>query len=182
MSHKNALKLLFPLELSGDFDADIEIEGKHLDEVQSRAEDLLNEMFPDQSFELLTDWERVCGLIPGAEDTLQLRRDRVIRKLRERGGLSREYFIALAADLGYTVTIEELQPFTCGINRCGDRLFVEEIRFVWRVAVSGQSVYYFRTGQSSAGERLVWWNAVQELEDLFNDLKPAHTFIIFDYS
>jgi uncharacterized protein YmfQ (DUF2313 family) len=182
MLHKDSLKLLFPIELQGDFEKDIELEGKHLDDAQLRAEHLLNEMFPDQSYELLPDWERVCGLTPGNDDTLQLRRDRVIRKLRERGGLSIPYFIALAEAMGYTITIEELKPFMAGINRAGDALYIYESIWIWRVKVFGKPLYYFRAGRSVAGERLLWWSAQTELEDLLKELKPAHTYVIFEYN
>ena len=182
MSHSDTLKLLFPIELQGDFVKDIEVEGKYLDGAQSRAEQLLNEMFPDQSHELLPDWERVCGLTPGSDDTLQLRRDRVIRKLRERGSLSIPYFIALAAAMGYEITIEEDNPFICGWSEVGvDPLSIEESIFMWRVNVAGQPVYEFRCGESACGERLLWWPGVAELEICFNELKPAHTFVYFTY-
>jgi uncharacterized protein YmfQ (DUF2313 family) len=182
MSHRDTLKLLFPIELQGDFEKDIELEGKHLDAAQSNAERLLNEMFPNQSYELLPDWERVCGLTPGSDDTLQLRQEMVVRKLRELGGLSRAYFIQLAVSIGYTITIEELLPFMAGIGRAGDALYVEAVIWIWRVKIAGQSLYYFRAGQSSAGERLLWWLPQAALENILNELKPAHTFIIFDYS
>ena len=182
MSHKNVLKLLFPIDIGGDFEKDIELEGEHLDAAQSNAERLLNEMSPDQSYELLPGWERVCGLTPGSDDTLQLRREMVIKKLRELGGLSRPYFIRLAASLGYTITIEELMPFMAGIGRAGDALYIEAVIWIWRVKIAGQSLYYFRTGQSNAGERLLWWPMQAALENILNELKPAHTLIIFDYS
>jgi len=56
------------------------------------------------------------------------------------------------------------------------------VRFSWRVKVSGQALYYFRAGLSTSGERLLWGPQVTALEDLFNNLNPAHTYIIFDYS
>ncbi len=89
MSHKDALRLLFPLELGGVFDADIEAEGAILDATQERAEDLLTEMRPDAATETITGWERIYGLVPASDATLQSRRDNVVRKIRERGGLSR---------------------------------------------------------------------------------------------
>lgn len=182
MSHKNVLKLLFPLGLDGVFNDDIEIEGDHLDAVQTRVEELLQEIFPEQSYELLTSWERVCGLTPAEADTLQKRRDAVVQKLRERGELTRAYYITITDRLGYTITIEEMQPFRTGVNRAGDTIYVDEIIFVWTVNVSGYSIYYFRAGESFTGERLLSWDAQTALEDVLNDIKPAHTFIIFNYS
>lgn len=182
MSHRDVIRLLFPVELGGTFDDDIALEGRVLDDVEAEARELLREMLPDRSVRCLPDWERVCALVPSADAPLQSRRDNVVRKLRERGGLSRRYFIALAAVMGYTVAIEELQPFMAGWSTAGEALYEEGVRFIWRVKVSGQALYHFRAGLSPAGERLLWWPSVTALEDLFNDLKPAHTYIIFDYS
>jgi uncharacterized protein YmfQ (DUF2313 family) len=170
------------MELGGVFDEDIATEGAHLDAAQTNAEKLLKEMFPDQTTEGIVDWERVCGLTPSADAPLQTRREDIIRKLRERGGLSRTYFIILAAAMGYDITIDELYPFMCGWGRCADRLYTEAVRFFWRVNVSGQPLYYFRAGQSTTGERLSWWPTQTSLENIFNDLKPAHTYIVFNYS
>lgn len=182
MNHADTLKLLFPVELTGVFDDDIALEGKQFDESQASAESLLKEMFPATAYYLLPDWERVCGLIPGSDDTLQSRRDAVIRKLRESGGLSRTYFINLAVSMGWTITIEELLPFMCGWGRCGDNLYTEDVKWIWRVNISGYSTYNFRSGISTAGERLTWWQPNSKLEEIFNDLKPAHTYVIFNYS
>lgn len=174
MLHKDVLKLLFPVELGDVQDADRKIEGKHLDDALARAEQLLSEVFPDQSDELMPDWERVCALIPGESDTLQLRRQRLVAKMRETGGLSIPYFIQLAAELGYTITIDELQSDYTGYG--------DESIFIWRVTVQDveTTVYYFRAGESRAGEYLSWWGDA-ELEDVINDLKPAHTEVWFVY-
>lgn len=182
MSHKDALALLFPVELGGVEADDITVEGKTLDDVESQSNQLLREMFPDMTYMLLTSWERVLGLVPGPDATLQSRRDHIIAKIRERGGLSRAYFISLAAALGYAITIDELQPFMAGWGRAGDPLYIEAVRFVWRVNITGQPVYYFRTGLSCASERLLSWLPVTAIEDLFRDLEPAHTFAIFNYA
>lgn len=182
MSHADTLKLLFPVELTGVFDDDIALEGKQLDDAQASAEILLQEIFADKAYNLLTDWERVCGLTPGEDDPLQSRRDAIIRKLREIGGLSRDYFIALAASIGWTITIEELQPFMCGWNRCGDELNIEESIWIWRVTAADPAYYAFRAGLSCSGERLGSNPSADVLELLFNELKPAHTYVTFIYN
>ncbi len=174
MSHKDVIKLLFPLELSGVFDNDIAREGAQLDSVEASAGQLQREIVPQTCDVTIADWERVCGLTPVSTDTLQMRQARVIAKLREYGGLSVPYFIAVAATMGYTVTIEELRANTDGYG-------VEGI-FRWRVTFTGTPLYYFRSGQSRAGERLVDGPLATALEGLFTDLKPAHTMIIFAYS
>jgi uncharacterized protein YmfQ (DUF2313 family) len=174
MLHKDILKLLFPLELSGHHEADLQLEGAHLDYALDRAGQLLAEVFPDLTDELMSDWERICGLIPGDNDTLQLRRQRLVAKMRETGCLSIPYFIQLAANLGFTITIEELPKNYTGYG--------DESVFLWRITVQDieTTVYYFRAGESRAGELLSWWG-VAELEDIINDLKPAHTDVLFVY-
>jgi uncharacterized protein YmfQ (DUF2313 family) len=181
-SHKHVLQRLFPLELGGAHEQDMQVEGASLDAAQARAEDLLIEMRPDKTIELLPDWERVYGLTPSADDPISLRHDRLIRKIRERGGLSMPHFIAPAAATGYTVTITEVKPFTPGISCAGDHVYIKEVVFVWRVNVSGTPVYHFSAGISCAGEPLTFWPPATELETLFETLKPAHTYVYFNYS
>jgi uncharacterized protein YmfQ (DUF2313 family) len=168
------LRQLFPIELGGVFDADIKIEGDRLDEAQTRAEKLLREMHPQSCDESIEDWERLCGLTPESTDTLQMRQTRVIARLRELGGLSVPFFQALAEDFGYTVTIEEL---TAGTDGYGD-----EGIFRFRLTFTNTPLYYFRAGQSRAGERLVDGPVATALEGLFTDSKPAHTMVIFAYT
>lgn len=174
MKHEDVLRLLFPLELGGVYEQDAALEGIKLDDVQASGELLLREIFPQSCDKTLEDWERVCGLIPASTDTLQMRQALVITKLRERGGLSIPYFVGVATSMGYTVTIEELLADTDGYGSEGI--------FRWRVTFTGTPLYYFRAGQSRAGERLVDGPLATALEGLFTDLKPAHTMIIFAYS
>jgi len=183
MNHKDVLKLLFPLELEGVFDDDIAIEGAVLDDFCARVDDLLAEMFPDTTVELIADWERVCGIVPNDDDSLQARRDRIIAKLRALGGLSRQYFIELAAALGHDIAITEYVPFMAGRGRCGDRLYIYEVIWCWLVTFAEPTTAYdFRAGESRCGERLCWWIPCEEVEAGIEDLKPAHTFVEFAYS
>lgn len=181
MKHSDTLKLLFPVELGGVFDDDIKIEGKHLDAAQTSAERLLVEMFPDTTVDLIADWEDTYGLSPEADDPLQVRRAALMKKMKELGGLSRQYFIDLAASYGWTITIDELLPFMCGWSKSGDYLYIPEAIWIWRVNVQGSPVYNYRVGESCAGERLTWWPANTALESLITELKPAHTAVIFNY-
>lgn len=176
------MKQLLPIELGGVNDKDLELEGKALDNAQQSAETLLSEMFPDLSYLTIYDWERVYGLTPWDIEPLQNIRDKVIRKMRELGGLDKPYFIALAQAVGYTIEIDDITPFMAGWGRAGDAVYVVEAVHVWRVRVfSGHPVYLFRAGTSAAGEKLGWWDVFTDLETLLNDLKPAHTSVIFQY-
>lgn len=142
---------------------------------------LLLEAFPPTSFDLLPDWERVCGLpdpcLPGVTLTLEERRAAVREKLAQRpGAQSRAYFIEIARRLGYIepepsptalavelsaevgrrheVTITEYRPFMAGVSRCGDprwQIAPHQMRYVWSVRVPGQRLTWFRAGSGQAG-------------------------------
>ena len=181
MSHRDVLKQLFPLELAGDFEADLELEGQQLDAVQARSEDLLLEMFPDTADELLPDWERICGITNTEGKPIQSRRDAVVAQLNAIGPSSRQDFIDLAANLGHTISIEEFAPFRVGISRMGDRLYPEEIQFVWKVTMTEQGLYYFTVGVSRMGDPLIYTDK-NALEVVILRLKPAHTLVVFEYT
>ncbi len=166
MSLDNAavIKALMPLELGLISDQDITLEGQELNNEESRQNTLLQEIFPDTSTQMLAWWERVCGLAPAANATVLQRQQAIVQAIRATGGLSRNYFISLAAALGYTVTIEELQPFMAGIGRAGDTLYISDIIYEWGVTTQSQGA----TNDAN-------------LEALLNKLKPAHTAVYFNY-
>lgn len=153
-------------------------------QVHARALDLLEEVDPRSTFELLTDWERVAG-IPGPclvlGETIQQRRAALVQRLTATGGASRAYFIGLAAALGYgAVTITEFNPFRVG-DRVGSSVTGDTAQFVWQVnSPDAVAITSFAAGRSVAGEPLRAWGNDQ-LECVFNELKPAHTTVLFAY-
>ena len=178
MDHSEVLKLLFPLkDIGGTFVQDIGIEGDHLDALKTSADALLLELFPDTTTTLIADWERVYGIIPPDGATLADRRLAVVQKKRLRRKLNRAYFVALAATVGYTITIEEMPPNAADYGGAWDTLYI------WRVHVpiGAKDITYFTAGDSSAGDLLADWTDEDTLETLFNALKPAHTHIYFVY-
>lgn len=153
--------------------------------IHGRVLDLLRESDPRTTIEMLSDWERALGLPDNCSNTLaptlQARRDDVLAKLIGVGGQSRAYYIAVAARMGYTITIEEFTPFRVGRSRVGQRVNSEEWTWVWRVNGPAVSIRYFRAGSSRMRERLRSWDGNSALECRLNQLKPAHTLIIFSY-
>jgi uncharacterized protein YmfQ (DUF2313 family) len=178
------LQLLFPLELTGVFAGDLAVEGASLDTAQAWAETLLTEMLASRAYILLSDWERVTGIVPSTDEPLQSRRDRVVRKLRELGDIKKPYYEALARSFGYEFYIQEYIPTMAGWVCAGDELTTNDdpaILFIWNAHIFGQSIYYFHAGQSAAGERLAWWRQAEELELVLEELRPAHVKFIFAY-
>ena len=162
--------------------ADLTAQGIQLDKVKEHARLVLGAITPFYAGNLLSDWERLLAIVPPPDAAYQQRIDRVIAKLAETGGLSIPYFIRLAASLGYTITINEPQPFRAGIGRAGDKIYSPDIIHVWEVNIYGSStpIYQFRAGISPAGERLTSFGDTI-IETVFNDLKPAHTYVVFKY-
>ena len=148
------------------------------------SRDLLNELDPRTTNELLSDWERVCGLPDpclGTTGTLSDRRSNIVSKLTSRGGQSRAYFIAVAAAIGFTITISEFHPFQVGRSVVGDALTNGDWVFAWQVNTESDTIDLFRVGYSAVGDPLSTSRA-DALECVINRLKPAHTVVLFNYT
>lgn len=162
--------------------AELTAEGNALDTAQSNADAIAASVTPFQAFGMLSDYERLLQLVPSADASIQQRIAAILAKLNETGGLSIPYFTQLASSLGYTISIVEPQPFRVDGSRIDDTIYDEDVIFTWQVVVSGlaEVVYYFRVGQSAIGESLMSFSD-PVLESVFQDLKPAHTFVYFAY-
>lgn len=92
--------------------------------VDSRAADLLErESDPRYTIELLPDWERNWGLPDPcykAPQSIAERQLALVMRMTMQGSQSREFFINVAAQIGYTISITEYRTFVVGIDRCGD--------------------------------------------------------------
>jgi uncharacterized protein YmfQ (DUF2313 family) len=152
--------------------------------VEKRGNQLIIELDPTRTSELLPDWENLLGLPDvsfGVPTTAQERRNLVVLKISLRGGQSRKYFIDLIKKLGFDITIVEFRPFRAGISRAGDAINADDDwRHTWMVQMQQAVKFYFRAGQSSAGDPLVTYsNSV--VQGIINKLKPAHTHVIFSF-
>ena len=134
-----------------------------------RAADLLErESDPRSTIELLPDWERNWGLPDpcyAGPLTIHDRQLALVLRMTMLGGQSRQFFIDVAAFLGYTITITEYAPFMAGVSNCGDtrtppltgdqianplegdfRWYIgpPELRFYWTVHVTGARLTWFQ--------------------------------------
>lgn len=163
---------------------------EELARIDARADTLIEEADPRTTLELLADWERTAGLPDtcyGQPDNIPERQVALTSRIVDLGGQSRAYFIALAASLGYVVSIEEFSPFRCG-DACGKPCYDDAWAHVWRVNVqpleydfpAGQFTFaQFRCGDV-CGKPLRGWGAI-DLECLITRYKPAHTRVLFSY-
>lgn len=153
--------------------------------LQDRLNDLIDQIFPCTTTELLPEWENTLGLPDpciGVLSTLQERTAAVCAKFAARGGQSMEYFIRLAASMGYQIDIEQFAPFRASINRVGDPLFDEAWAYAWRIVVQAEPVIiWFRVNESAVQEPLATWG-IQTLQCMLERYAPANTVLIFAYS
>ena len=148
-----------------------------------RAGDLLIDAFPATTVELLAEWEKTLGLpdpCQGPAPTIVQRQAQVIARFAKSGGQTVDYFVQLAAALGYPITITEYAPSRFGM-RFGGRFGGNSWAYVWQVHAPLYGIQPFRFGQNRFGDRFsTFGNAVLECE--LNRVKPAHTTLIFSYT
>lgn len=135
----------------------------------------------------LEDWERDFGLPDPCFGEAQSRAQRLralILKVRSKGTITKADFVALAASVGYSVTITEPLPFAFGFSGCGGGEGTgAAIRYFWFVKVGAAGTRRFEFGTSQTGiHSLLDIARVTDLECLFRALAPAWTRVVFDYS
>jgi len=186
MRHADLLPMLLPpssYDPNGQsIRAQLTAEGNALDAAQQKAEGVLGAITPYFAGELLPDWERVLGITPPSDATYQQRVNAAVAKVAQVGGLSIPYFTQLAASLGYTIQITEPQYAQAGVSRAGDPMWVEDIIWVWEVQVTSAAIvaYQAYAGTASAGDPITSFKD-PVIEQVFNDLKPAFTYVYFAY-
>ena len=156
-----------------------------LKKIHDRSTQLLSEVTPSTTNEMLSDWERVVGL-PDECTADQIvgfiaRRANLVQRLNAVGGQSKSYFIGLAATLGFTITIDEFRPFLVGQSTVGQPLSNGAWMFTWRVNAPLNTLTAFRVGQSAVGDPLAQWGNAP-LECAIRRVAPAHTNVLFGYS
>lgn len=187
MGHASLLKLLLPpssYEPSGlNISAELFAEGARLDQALFSADVVLRAITPGGAGGLfLADWERVLGLpdecAGGLGQTVTERIAAAVAKVRARGGQDRGYFIGVALGLGYSITIEEYEVYTCD-SPCDDPICDEAWRYAWTSRAPETTIREFSCDTPCDEPLRTWGN--QLLECVLSRLKPAHTHLIFAY-
>ncbi len=171
------------VEKGGRGNALLAAKAEGLSAIDRRVGDLMTEANPLNVMETLVAREVEAGLPKKCFPSSPILQERVaalIAQWRSQGGQSRQYFIDLAATLGFEVTITEYRPFQAGVSCAGDLLCDETWRFRWQVKAPETTIKYFAAGVSGAGEPLATWGN-ELLECGFSIRKPAHTEITHTY-
>jgi uncharacterized protein YmfQ (DUF2313 family) len=177
--------------------------------VDARAADFLErESDPRKTLEMLDTWEFNWGLPDPCyrqAQTIDQRHQLLLFKMTLLGAQDRQFFIDMAAWLGYEITITEYAPFMAGVSQAGDtrgminwndtpgqhpevidyrwQIMAPEGRFYWTVHIINAPLTWFRSAAGQAGvDPHLRIGYARDLECLLNRWKPAHTLIVYDYS
>lgn len=110
-----------------------------LERAEASADNLLFEMRPESTLQLLADWEEYLGLpecVAEPVTNLEYRRYAVVEKYHRKGGLQAWNIQKLATDLGFTVEVDETFPHHC-MRSCTYPLWEQKYRYILRVTVYG---------------------------------------------
>lgn len=145
---------------------------RQLQIIETKSTELVAEIFAATTVKELSDHERNWGLPDPCTGPLETIPERQLafqlRKRSSLAGLSRQFYIDLAAQVGYVVTIDET------ING--------EV-YTWQVNLpyAEQADWLYAAGVFRAGDPINI-TGLQPLECLFQRLKPEHTVVTFTYT
>lgn len=148
----------------------------------ARAEQLLEEIDPRTTTELIAEWERVTGLPDCAAigPTLGARRSDVVHRLTMIGVLTPAFLEAELLALGFTVVIREFECFEVGFSTVGgdpvddgEELATEGAWFFFDAVTDELAVFEAELGAFTVGEPL---GAIvnDTIACHLDRLKPAH--------
>ncbi len=152
-----------------------------LDDAANSDGRLYNEQDPALTAELLEDWERNYGLPDQCTPlggTIAERVAQLLRKIASTGGQNAAYMIAVAAQLGASITITEFDPHTVD-DAVDAPLYDDTVRFVWQVNLATPGLIDFSV--DSAVDEPLQSGVSINVECVLNEIKPAHTQLIMNY-
>lgn len=153
--------------------------------LHNRVGALVEEADPRTTLEMLLDWERVAGLPDScltALDVSQSYAQRIgalVSRITATGGQSVEYYVGVAAALGYTITITEFRLHDV-TDDVAASVYVTPWQHAWQVSAAISTVGEITVGDT-VDDALAWWGN-EVLECVLRRLKPAHTHLIFIYT
>ncbi|MFZ9921987.1 MAG: putative phage tail protein [Candidatus Nanopelagicaceae bacterium] len=190
IAYKNLLNELIPQGLAWNPNPDSNLQklisGESIEfaRLEEEALRVLREINPYTTTELISEWvdialgdHRCEGLSSSAEELKRA----ILARLISLGGSDRIYFQEVAKAAGFLVKVSDgFQQFRAGRDRCQDRVLANGFAYTWNVRARTNTLSFFRAGLSRASDRLIYFsNAL--LECVMNQVKPAHTSIIFSY-
>lgn len=126
----------WPRDQNADLTRFLRALARRLSRAEANGDMLLAEMRPETTFQLLEEWEGYlelpeCGLASG---TIEERRAAVVEKYHRKGGLAPWQIEAVAAALGFTVSVHVILPHHC-LRSCMYPLYPARYRWLLQIDV-----------------------------------------------
>lgn len=155
---------------------------KEYERIDAYADNVTEEIDPRTTFEMLSDWENALGLPEcGLElGPLAERREAAAAKLIETGLITLPDLVALAADLGFTITIDTFTPFRT-TSTVDQPIYGEDWAFVLQINAPLNTIREFTT-RSGVDEALRTWGREGLLECMVNRNTQGHVVNVFNYA
>ena len=154
--------------------------------VHERGDALMLEVDPRTTTELISRWEKCCGLpdecIPSGTQTIRQRQQRLDAKVNLTGGINEEFYLQQLAALGKpgaTITRYDKGLFSC-TSKCTAAVYSGEWRYYWQVNMPAASDATWMTCTDNCESAIrTWGDTVAEC--VISKLCPSHTYVIFKY-
>ncbi|WP_080078791.1 YmfQ family protein [Salmonella enterica] len=152
-----------------------------LNRVHQRADELMAEIDPARTTELIDRYEQLYGLpdscAPEGVQTLQQRQQRLDAKANVAGGINERFYREQLDALGYTAaTIEQFQ----NLDSTPDPEWGKFWRYYWRVNIPADANISRQTCTSTCDSAIrTWGDTVAEC--VIDKLCPSHTVVVFAY-
>lgn len=151
-----------------------------------RADDLMLEIDPRTTTEMINRWEKCCGLpdecIPTGTQTLLQRQNRLDAKVNLIGGINEVFYLEQLAALGKpgaTITRYNKGPFKC-TSTCTEAVYSTEWRYYWQVNMPAATDATWMTCTGNCDTPVRYWGDTVA-ECVISKLCPSHTYVIFKY-
>ena len=173
----------WPEESDTTLDALVRAIAAQVAEIDLSDANLLNEIRPDTTFDLLPEWERVAGLPDVCSvlgSTIAERRASLLEKIVTKLTLNAAEFVRIGESFGVTITVEELDQARAdaisGLDTSNGKW-----RFVWWIGIpTNADVRRFNT-LSDVNTPLLDIERNTEMECRLQNAAPAHTYLIIGY-
>jgi uncharacterized protein YmfQ (DUF2313 family) len=155
--------------------------------LEASAEAMLPEIDPLEAFNLLRDYERVLGPDPCGRDLLALteaeRRGLASQRWTAAPTVCAGHFIAAAAVLGITITVEEFPLTSCGDLVCGDDIEMNpspgHLEFL--VTLPATNAWDAICGEATCGDAMGGFTG-NLMECVIGRETPLHALAHFNYT
>ncbi len=135
-------------------------------------------MDPRTATFMFSEWVALTGVTvqPTHDQTVAL----IMTRLLNLGGQSVNYFIGVAAAIGYSISIARHRPARYGTAKFGDPYGQGAWAFVWDVLSALVNFVPAKYGTARYGDPYATW-ANDRLEQVIKRFAPAHSLVRFLY-